>query len=226
MKRTLWRALMLILAALVLCSGAQAEALDLERTGTIKLDLHQEEGEAPPEGTFWLFFVGEPVIRENNLCFELSGDFEESALSLEDLSKSYLAEALTQYVLSHPQLPRREAAPDAQGQVVFSETKCGLYLIMQAAPGEDAVYERMTAFAATVPMTDETGTRWTYEVTAKPKLVPKIEPEPTPSQPPKEPNLPQTGLPIWPIPVLGGAGLMLFVLGWVLFFSGKKHGKA
>lgn len=223
MKRRLLRVLLWAMAALVLALPAAAESLDLDlgQSGTIVLELKNESGEPVQEGVYWLIQVGTPVIRENNLCFDKTADFAGSAVSLDDLSKSDLAEALGAYAEGQDGLLKREKGPDETGRVVFSNVSCGLYLVMQAVPGEEAEYERMTAFVVSVPMTDEAGEGWTYDVTAMPKLLKK--PEPTPTPPPKEPDLPQTGLPIWPIPVLGGAGLMLFVVGWALCVSGKKH---
>lgn len=222
MKRRMLRVFLWAMAALMLALPAAAESLDLSQSGTIVLELKNESGEPVQEGIYWLIQVGTPVIRGNNLCFDKTVDFAGSAVSLDDLSKSDLAEALFSYAEGQDGLLKREKTPDASGRVEFSNVSCGLYLIMQAVPGEGAAYERMTAFVVSVPMTDETGTSWTYDVTAKPKLTQK--PEPTPTPPPKEPDLPQTGLPIWPIPVLGGAGLVLFAAGWALCVSGKKHG--
>ena len=67
---------------------------------------------------------------------------------------------------------------------------------------------------------------WTYSVTARPKEERTIVPTPTPqpTAPPDEPHLPQTGLLLWPVLALAAAGLALFVCGWIVFFSRKRHG--
>lgn len=39
-------------------------------------------------------------------------------------------------------------------------------------------------------------------------------------------TLSQTGQLIWPIPVLAGAGILLFAVGWVLYFRGKRGNRA
>ena len=55
----------------------------------------------------------------------------------------------------------------------------------------------------------------------------KFKPTPKPDTPDK-PNtpgshLPQTGQLNWPVPVLAGAGLVLFALGWWLCFGQRKR---
>ena len=86
----------------------------------------------------------------------------------------------------------------------------------------------MNAFVAAVPMTNESGTGWDYDVTAKPKVEKKPTPTPTrtpgPSTtPPRDTKLPQTGLLMWPVLALAGLGVALFALGWFLRFTGKRH---
>ena len=85
----------MLLLALVCAS---AEELDLSRTGSIALELTGENGQVVSGGSFRLYRVGAPAIRENNLFFDRTADFAESGVSLEDLSKSALAEQLAAYV--------------------------------------------------------------------------------------------------------------------------------
>ncbi|KIR03186.1 hypothetical protein P261_02001 [Lachnospiraceae bacterium TWA4] len=43
------------------------------------------------------------------------------------------------------------------------------------------------------------------------------KPNTPPSTPPKPPSrLPQTGLLWWPVPILACAGLVLFMIGWII----------
>lgn len=40
------------------------------------------------------------------------------------------------------------------------------------------------------------------------------------------PTLIQTGLLKWPVPLLSGMGLLLFTVGWILYFRGKRKDRA
>ena len=168
--------------------------------------------------------MGEAAIRDNNLRFDLTDDFAESGASLDDLSQSGLAAALAEYADARD-LPCTERTADAQGRAAFESVACGLYLIMQKAPESDYGYERMTAFLVSMPMAGDHAD-WTYSVTARPKAERTIVPTPTPqpTAPPDEPHLPQTGLLLWPVLAMAAAGLALFVCGWIVFFSRKRHG--
>ena len=223
MKRKIMR-MALVLALLVSLCAARADALDLNKTGAIALEMKDTDGAAIPDGVFRLYRVGEATIRDNNLRFDLTDDFAESGASLDDLSQSGLAAALAEYADARD-LPCTERTADAQGRAAFENVACGLYLIMQKAPESDYGYERMTAFLVSMPMAGDHAD-WTYSVTARPKAERTIVPTPTPqpTAPPDEPHLPQTGLLLWPVLAMAAAGLALFVCGWIVFFSRKRHG--
>lgn len=224
MKGKLCRVCLLLMALLMATQLAQAEELDLSARGVITLEM-QDGDKAVSGGVFWLYRVGDPVIRENNLQFELTEAFRESAVSLEDLRLSGVAEALFHYTENHPDLEKQVQTADAQGKAQFQDVECGLYLVVQKPIEPNYAYERMSAFIVSMPMTNSDGTGWEYSVTASPKLVDRPLPTPTPTPKPDTPSekLPQTGMLMWPIPVLGAAGIALFALGWILCFSGKKH---
>lgn len=228
MKRMLSR-FCLLLAALLLAQLAQAEALDLNAKGTIALEMKSVDGLTVRGGTFWLYRVGDPVIRENSLSFVPTAAFEGSGASLDDLTDSALPGKLYDYILKHPSVNAEDVKEaDASGKAKFENVECGLYLVVQKQTANG--YERMSPFVVSVPMTNSSGTGWSYDVTARPKVepvptyVPETTPEPTPrpSSPSGE-NLPQTGMLMWPVPVLAGAGIALFAVGWVLCFGRKRH---
>lgn len=223
MKRKIMR-MALVLALLLSLCAARADALDLNKTGAIALEMKDADGAAIPDGVFRLYRVGEAAIRDNNLCFDLTDAFAGSGVSLEDLSQSGLAAALADYADAHD-LPYAEQTADVQGRAAFENVPCGLYLIMQKASESDYDYERVAAFLVSMPMAGDTAD-WTYSVTARPKAERTIVPTPTPqpTAPPDEPHLPQTGLLLWSVLAMAAAGLALFVCGWVVFFSRKRHG--
>lgn len=221
-KSALLRCTCLIaLLVALLFQAAQAQGLDLEKTGSIALTLKKEDGKPVTGGEYWLFQVGEAVVRDNNLTFELTEEFRASGASLADLKSATLAGELAKYAQAHESLTRRTQKADAQGQARFEQVACGLYLVMQK-PGTEGDYQPMAAFLASVPLRAEGG--WSYDVTALPKVEPTPQPTTTPG-PTSTPgsSLPQTGLNRWPVPVMAVSGLLLFGLGWVLAFTRKKH---
>ncbi len=228
-KSILLRGVLLpLFICLLLCPAALADGIDWSRNGSITLKLTDSGGEAAAGGEYWLFRVGDPVVRNQNLCFELAGDFAPTGVSLDDLSSSAAAETLAVYAEFHPELRLQSRTADRRGQVVFSAIPCGLYLITQKTPGSHYGFERMSAFMAAVPMTNEDGTGWIFDVTARPKVERKPTPTPTrtpgPSvTPPRDSKLPQTGLLVWPVLALAGVGVGLFAVGWYVRFTGKKH---
>lgn len=227
MKRKLCRLWLMMMVFLLAAQSGQAETLDLSVRGTITLEL--QDAETPVSGgVFWLYRVGDPVIRDNNLYFELTQAFRESAVSLDDLHLSGVADALFAYVEKHPELDGRVQTADANGRAEFRDVSCGLYLAVQKNAESDYAYEQISAFIISMPMYEAEKNAWNYNVVASPKLEikptpsPSPSPSPTPYSPPSD-KLPQTGMLMWPIPVLGAAGIALFVLGWILCFSGKRH---
>ena len=216
-----------IVLAMALLTGASAMAeVDLGKTGTIAVRIHTAEGVNVAGAHIGLYRVGDAVIADNNLCFELTADFAASGVSLDDLSDSGLAGVLASYAKANGRTAYAEAGTDGEGRAEFAGLTAGLYLVMQDgfAEGKDAQFSEIQPFIVTVPMTNEAGTGWTYQIEAQPKVNPVTTPAPTPAptEPPKDENLPQTGMLRWPIPVLGVGGLALFSIGWALFFGKKK----
>ena len=214
-------ACVLALLLALLFQAAQAQGLNLEKTGSIALTLKKEDGKPVAGGEYWLFQVGKAVALEDNLTFKLTDEFRASGASLADLKSATLAGELARYAQANSGLTRRTQKADAQGQARFDEVACGLYLVMQK-PGTEGDYQPMAAFLASVPMRAEGG--WSYDLSALPKVEPTPQPTTTPG-PTSTPGsrLPQTGLNRWPEPVMAVSGLILFALGWVLAFTRKKH---
>jgi len=102
------------------------------------------------------------------------------------------------------------------GAAKFTDIPEGLYLIWQetAASG----YEKLSAFLVSVPYDGK------MDVTAASKTALELETEEEtkPSSPSGNKKLPQTGQLEWPIPWLALTGMILFVLGWWLFFGKRK----
>lgn len=106
------------------------------------------------------------------------------------------------------------------GKATFSDLPTGLYLIVQdkAAKG----FHKLGSFLVSVPYLEND--EYQYHVTAEIKSELEREPEPTEPAPPKpsDPTLPQTGQLKWPVAFFTVLGLILFVLGWMMFFV-RRH---
>lgn len=203
------------LAALLMAAfvcGAQAG--EMSQSGSIALTWSAG-------GDFWLYQVGEVSSESGGL--RLTREFADSGVSLDELNDSQTAQRLAEYAQAHPELSHQTATADEKGRARFDGLNTGLYLVTRQA-GEG---ERMVPFLVMLPMRSETDGSWVYAVEAYPKAEPTDTPAPSqtpaPTEPPTDPNLPQTGLPRWPIPVLAGTGLLLFAVGWALCFAGKRH---
>lgn len=107
------------------------------------------------------------------------------------------------------------------GKATFTGLTTGLYLVIQnkAATG----YSKMDPFLVTVPYLEDG--KYQYDVTVQSKLALNREPEPT-KAPPSSPSgskLPQTGQLNWPVPFMAVTGLVVFTIGWVLYFGKKRE---
>ena len=112
-----------------------------------------------------------------------------------------------------------QAVPDALGNAKFTDLELGLYLVVQTKPATR--YTSIAPFLITLPQYSEDGSEVLYSVDASPKAgtVAPI-PVPPPPVPPVYPvypsgGLPQTGQLWWPVYVLAGAGMLLFLFGWI-----------
>ena len=104
-----------------------------------------------------------------------------------------------------------------EGTIKFSYLGVGVYLIYQkeaySIDNKDYV---ISPFLVTIPYDGK------YDVDAKSKPSLDVVPKETTPPPPSTPNLPQTGLLQWPIPVMAAAGMVFFFLGWWLCFGRRK----
>ena len=252
MKRLIFRLGAVLLTLMLLCGAAQAEGV-LSRNGSISVHIRTAEGENVPEAQIELYRVGDPDPESNSLAFVLSAAFAGSGIALDDLHGSTAADALNAYIEAQNVTPDAEQVTGMDGRVHFADVPCGLYLVRQNGfYGEgNGVFIQIAQFVVSVPMMNESGTGWIYDIQAQPKANPATEPgpsigpggppgtpvetdppeptftpAPTNTPPPSEPSLPQTGMLRWPIPVLGVSGLVVFAAGWALAFGKRKDQNA
>lgn len=211
-----------VLSLMLVCS-ALADDFDMNRTGSISVTIHTADDQKVKKARIELYRVGDPVIVNNNLTFELSEGFKGSGISLGDLSAAGLADELCQYAQDAGVAPAATAVTDGDGKVKFSDLPVGLYMVRQNGFEKKAKFTEIAPFIVSVPMTQDN--EWVYDIDASPKVnvipQPTVTPDPTPAPP--EEDLPQTGMLRWPIPVLGVGGLILFSLGWALYFMKRKN---
>lgn len=223
MLQRFFRGLALCVLLLALTCGALADSVDLDRQNcAITVHLLTSGHEPVAGGVFELYRVGKPVIVDHSLCFELTGDFLSSGISLKNLNSENTVSELLNYV-EKKELRGRTATGDAEGAASFEGLSTGLYLVVHRSyQGGNQQYSVTAAFLVSLPQTGEDGA-WDYNVDAYPKVEHKPEPTPTPQPTPvPEPVIPQTGMLRWPIPALATGGLVLFSVGWTLYFKRKK----
>lgn len=228
MKRRILSMLSVFVMLCVLTMSVSAvEVPDLERLGSISVHMSYN-GNIVPGGTLTLYQVGE-VHLENDADYShrIVEAFADSGVSLENLSSAQTARDLADYANANG-VEGFEKEIDRRGNLVFWDLPVGVYLVIQEDAAEG--YEPINPFLVTVPCKEDG--KFVYHVDGTPKLELEKEPweptEPTePSEPTEptepEPELPQTGLNNWPVPVMAMLGLCMIALGCVFVVSGKKN---
>ncbi len=200
-----FRYLAVLLAAALLCTAAFAlEVPELSRTGSIRVVMRQGQT-VVSGGTLALYRVGDIEAEDGDYRFRLTAAFAESQVPLEEPASAHTAQKLAAFAQSS-RLTGQEKAVAADGSVTFSPLQPGLYLLVQPTAAEG--YDPAAPFLVSVPLQQDGA--YCYEVDASPKVEVKKAPA---STPPQGPNLPQTGQLNWPVPVLGGLGLILLAVG-------------
>lgn len=173
--------------------------------------------------TLRLSWQGQPLTGGSVTLYRVAGlgegleyvpepEFEDCGAELSGSMTAQTARELARYAGEHG-IEGLEQEFDASGAVRFGELEAGLYLLVQdRACGGFLPFQ---PFLVGIPM--QIGETLVYEVDASPKAAPE------PGSPPP-PGLPQTGQTNWPVPVLGGAGLMLIAIGLWLTGRNRREG--
>lgn len=221
MKRFLHKLILPLLCLVLLCAvmvpSWAHEVPDLKKTGSITLTL-QYDGKALSGGSFALYRVGTVTEQDGSYSFTTAGtSFSSFSGSLDKLDAA-LAQKLKDYADSQKLQPVASAR-NSGGKAVFSMVTPGLYLVVQTQ--RCTGYELLSPFLVSVPMNEDGHYRYDIDASGKFKPTPKSDTPDKPNTPGS--NLPQTGQLNWPVPVLAGAGLVLFALGWWLCFVQRKR---
>ena len=221
-----------LLALLILICPKGYAAIDTERGGSIRIVIETTKDRPVWGAKLELYRVGS-IHTDGGLWFTLSGNFKDSGVTLTDTFDRETAEAFDEYIRTAQKKPptQRNGYTDEEGQIEFRKLKTGLYLVRQNGFVGTPRAAEIDPFLVSVP-TSVNG-KWDYSITAKPKVepIPGKEPEnpkPTKKPPeiPEDEKLPQTGMLLWPVPVLACGGLVLFAAGWALCFMVKKDDNA
>lgn len=223
-KRIISVCMLVLLTAALVLTAAAAEVPDLERTGSISLDM-TFQGQTVPGGSLTLYRVAQVhVENEADYSFRFTEAYAACGVSLEDLSAAQTAQDLADFTAANG-ITGVKNQIDEKGHVTFADLELGLYLLVQEDAAEG--YNAARPFLVTVPGREDGS--YVYEVNASPKLELETAPTEPPTQPPTappteptEPDLPQTGQNNWPVPVLALSGVFLVALGWYFRLSAKE----
>ena len=171
------------------------------------------KGKAVRGGTLALYKVGDVAEDDGNYSFVPVEEIQADIPEFGDIESPDLAGRLAELKGKLTPVTSDPVTVDRDGNATFSDLTFGLYLVVQktAASG----YGKTAPFLVSVPYlyADE----YQYDVTSQPKTDLEREVKPTaPPSPGGGKKLPQTGQLWWPVPILAGAGMILFVIGWIL----------
>lgn len=203
---------------------AASHIVDHNKTGALTITLRNPETQEPaPETVFALYFVGHLGEKGYNLYYEKTAGFAGYPENITNTAAPTLAQSLAEYADAEAVEAYKTLSTDSAGTVSFEDLPLGLYLVIQLPTEASPSFTQ--PFLVSLPSADPVTGYWLYEIDASPKVsavlpspIPTTPtPAPTPTKNPTPPEkLPQTGMLMWPIPVLTGIGLLLFLVGWAL----------
>ena len=231
---------MVIVSILHLSVSAAAVGMpDLTRQCSLTIDM--KYGAVSIAGApVTIYHVADMVLNSADLELAYTGDFagcggDLTAIDTTEGNKA-LAATLLAYVQANAIVPAEghSKVTDADGHATFTQLKAGLYMVVT---GPIEGYEDMAPYVLLIPILAD-GETWTYDILAEPKTeivptptptstptptaTPTPTPKPTYTPTPTTPPLPQTGVLMWPIPVLAAGGVLLIVIGWIYFYKARN----
>ena len=209
-------AAVLLLACLPLNAFAH-EVPDETATGCFEITMMMGD-KAIPGGKLICIRVGYIDEDDGNYFFcRLDGE------KITDVSTAETAKETVEFIMDYQKkypVSKKEKNIGKDGKVKFDDLEMGLYLISQENPPKG--YHAISSFLVGVP-NNEDG-HYVYNLSIRSKAEPDKAPESSEPNPlkPSDSKLPQTGRINWPIPVLLATGLLLLVVGFLLY-RGNKH---
>ncbi len=197
----------------VLCLCAFANTIHLDKKGSVSINM-MSEGDAIGGGEITLYRVGDLSLTDGEYSFILTDEFKNPNIMLEDINSKDTAKDFLTFAIDN-KIKGITSTIDGDGKADFDELSLGLYLLTQSKAADG--YEEFEPFLITVPLNNNG--EYVYDVDASPKIdIEREESEPE-SAPP---DIPQTGMLKWPIPVLAICGIIIFSIGWSLCFLRKR----
>lgn len=213
------RALLALIAGILLFLPATAQTVDPDGLGTLTLTCRYD-GRAVSGMGYAVYRVASvdgqgsytllPAYEDSDADVTVDGDAAHWRQT---------AERLTTWVEEQKLSADAEAVTDTQGCAAFGTLPTGLYLVI-GTPHKWGGYLYSAQPAVIGLPAQQQGGGWQYDVTAEPKLerggTPPVivVPDPEPTTP--DDKLPQTGLPWLPVTLLAAAGVLLVGLGLLL----------
>lgn len=155
-------------------------------------------------------------VKNDNGNFEFAQGFEQCKIALDNLSESNLSN-LADFAKANAE-PILKETTNSNGEFILAELELGMYLLVQENKTESVTMQTMLI---TIPeLTVENGLK--YEITAKPKIVDKVNEEIPSEEPIEDETLPATGTLDWLVPVLAVAAIVIFCLAWLKVYSNSK----
>ncbi len=239
-----------LLLSMNITASALAVAYE-DKKGTITVEM-KYDGKAVSGGTLAVYRIGDASEENGKYKFHKNDSMNDFDFDLDlesdpdRIGDAALAENVADFVQSN-NLSAYANAENQDGKAVFTDVDLGLYLVVQTKASDG--YEPLMPFLVSIPM-DYNG-NYKFEVTAEGKTQNKQDSLPTSPTDPNNPSnsntpgntsgnttdnthgntngntagekLPQTGQLNWPVPMLTALGLLLFTLGWLLTFNGKRE---
>lgn len=179
MKRTAYLIVNLILAAVMVLSGAMGVYAasttgakeKVELRGDCTLDVtYSSDGAAFSEQNIKLWHVAD--ITED-AQYTLAGSFKDYSVAVTGTSSqtewNEMTVTLNSYILADGIAPDYTAETDENGKVSFKNLDAGMYIVGSVRTEKDGKNYVFESFMVAVPGVDENG-EWLYNVTAKPKI--------------------------------------------------------
>lgn len=202
----------------VLCLSAFAEDIELDKKGSIAVSL-SSDGNAVSGGNVTVYHIATLAHSDEGYVFSMTDSFKNSNILLDTITSRETAKEFFKYAVDNG-IDGITESVDGNGNAAFDELELGLYLMAQNEAAEG--FEEFEPFIITVPMNSDGS--YVYDVDASPKIDIERDESDTESSAPESapPDIPQTGMLKWPVPVLAICGLLMFSFGWALCFRRKK----
>ncbi|MBQ6706155.1 MAG: hypothetical protein IJN07_01410 [Clostridia bacterium] len=153
-----------------------------------------------------------PVADENGVP---AGDF---AGAVDRLTQNHLTPAMAKTLydrIGENHTGSTSLSPDPQGEMTFSSLEEGWYLVVSRAEKPE-----FAPFLVAIPMIINGESM--YDLEAEPKVESPVTPPTTSTPENPRPNIPQTGVVLWPKYLLLMAGALLITVGVVETVAGRE----